>query len=180
MAFKVTEHVRRCQVCPLHKGSTSAPTAALTYNIPDRPLRHVSVDVLSGFSTSSKYLLVCIDVFSRFCDLVPIPDKSVNTVAHAFLERIIYRHNSLDEFILENGTEFNNSVLQSLCDILHIKKINVLPSRPQANRLMERLNRTILGMLHTSLASSGSERDLWTPIVQMAIRHPLLRCIWRR
>ncbi|ROT79767.1 hypothetical protein C7M84_001508 [Penaeus vannamei] len=174
MASRITEHIRRCQVCPLHKGSASAPAPALTYDVPDRPFQRVSVDILSGFSTSTsgcRYLLVFIDAFSRFCELVPIPDKSAPTVARAFLERVICRHNTPEEFVSDNGTEFNNSVLKSLCDILNIKKVNVLPYRPQANGLTERLNRTILSMLRTSLASSGSEWDLWIPIIQMAINN---------
>jgi len=174
MASRITEHIRSCQVCPLHKGSASAPAPALTYDVPDRPFQRVSVDILSGFSTSTsgcKYLLVFIDAFSRFCELAPIPDKSAPTVARAFLERVICRHNTPEEFVSDNGTEFNNSVLKSLCDILNIKKVNVLPYRPQANGLTERLNRTILSMLRTSLASSGSEWDLWIPIIQMAINN---------
>ncbi|ROT70338.1 hypothetical protein C7M84_011388 [Penaeus vannamei] len=83
MASRITEHIRSCQVCPLHKGSTTAPAPALTYDVPDRPFQRVSVDILSGFSTSTsgcKYLLVFIDAFSRFCELAPIPDniKKVN------------------------------------------------------------------------------------------------------
>ncbi|ROT72159.1 hypothetical protein C7M84_009464 [Penaeus vannamei] len=53
MASRITEHIRRCQVCPLHKGSASAPAPALTYDVPDRPFQRVSVDILSGFSTST-------------------------------------------------------------------------------------------------------------------------------
>ncbi|ROT76218.1 hypothetical protein C7M84_005203 [Penaeus vannamei] len=174
MASRIIKHIRRCQVCPLHKGSAAAPAPALTYDVPNQPFQRVSVDILSGFSTSTsgcKYLLVFIDAFSRFCELAPIPDKSTPTVARAFLERVICRHNTPYEFVSNNGTEFNNSVLKSLCNILSIKKVNVLLYRPQANGLTERLNRTILGMLRTSLASSGSEWDLWIPIIQMAINN---------
>jgi len=172
LASRVTEHVRRCQLCPLYKGSVSVPSPALTYDIPDRPFQRVSVDVLSGFSvsaTGNRYLLVFIDNFSRFCELVPIPDKSAATVARAFLENVICRHNTPDEIVSDNGSEFNNSLLHSLCSMLRIKKINILPYRPQANGITERLNRTILSMLRTSLASSTSCWDVWVPIIQMAI-----------
>ncbi|XP_037774531.1 uncharacterized protein LOC119571186 [Penaeus monodon] len=153
-------------------GSVSVPSPALTYDIPDRPFQRISVDVLSGFSvsaTGNRYLLVFIDNFSRFCELVPIPDKSATTVARAFLENVICRHNTPDEIVSDNGSEFNNSLLHSLCSMLRIKKINILPYRPQANGITERLNRTILSMLQTSLASSTSCWDVWVPIIQMAI-----------
>lgn len=96
-ASRIMEHIKKCQVCPLYKGSTLAPAPALTYNVPDRPFLRVSVDILSGFPLSSsgnKYMLVFINAFSKYCELVPITDKSANTVARAFLERIICRHST--------------------------------------------------------------------------------------
>lgn len=66
---------------------------------------------------------------------------------------------------------FNNSLLQSLSSILKNKKLNTLPYRPQANRNMERLNRMIMNMLQTSLASYTSGWDVWVPIIQMAINN---------
>ncbi|XP_037789308.1 uncharacterized protein LOC119584712 [Penaeus monodon] len=126
------EHVCRCQLCWLYKGSVSVPSPSLTYDIPNRPFQCVSVDVLSGFSvstTGNTYLLVLIDNFSRFCGLVPVPDKSATTVARAFLENVISRHNTPNEIVLDNGSEFNNSLLHSLCSMLRIKKINVLSYR---------------------------------------------------
>ncbi|ROT76721.1 pol polyprotein [Penaeus vannamei] len=92
MASRITEHIRRYQVCPLHKGSTAAPAPALTYDVPDRPFQHVSVDILSGFSTSTsgcRYLLVFIDAFSRFCELAPIPDKSA-PMSHEHFWSVLY------------------------------------------------------------------------------------------
>ncbi|ROT62774.1 hypothetical protein C7M84_019357 [Penaeus vannamei] len=97
-------------------GSTLAPAPALTYT--DRPFLRVSVDILSGFPASSsgnRYMLVFIDAFWRYCELVPIPNKSANTVARAFLERIICRHSTPDEIISDNGKEISLTLRRSTC-----------------------------------------------------------------
>lgn len=150
---RVIEHVRKCQRCMLWKAFVSVPAPVLTSEIPEGPFQYVSVDVLSGFfvsATGNRYLLVFIDNFSWFCELVPIPDKSSATVACTSLD------------ITPQMRSFHiiaprlRILLQSLCSTLEIKRINILPYSPQANRITERLNRIILNMLRTSLASSTS------------------------
>lgn len=68
------------------------------------------------------------------------------------MENIICKENTPDQIVSDNGTEFSNSLMQSLCNIFNIKKINVSPYKPQANGIAERINRKILDMLYTSLA----------------------------
>ena len=172
MEKQIANHVRRCQKCPYHKGSTQAPSPALTYDVPDRPWQRVHCDTLSGFTTTARmnrYLVVFIDAFSRWCELVPVTDKSAVTVARAFLDNVVNRHQSPETLVSDNGTEYANEVLKQLCGLLGVKKIQILPYRPQANGLCERLNRTILGMLRAVIPPEDLEWDHWIPTVQAAI-----------
>ena len=172
MEKKIADHVRRCQKCPYYKDSTRAPSPALTYDVPDRPWVRVHCDTLSGFTTTARmnrYLVVFIDAFSRWCELVPVTDKSAVTVARAFLDNVVNRHQSPETLVSDNGTEFANEVLKELCGLLGVKKIQILPYRPQANGLCERLNRTILGMLRVVIPRDDLEWDHWIPTVQAAI-----------
>ncbi|XP_042877302.1 uncharacterized protein LOC122256577 [Penaeus japonicus] len=167
MGPSVIEHVKSCETCPYYKGSVSRPALALAYDIPDMPFNCVSVDILSGFGTSArgnKYLVFI--NFSRWCELIPIPDETSPTVAKAFLSEVICRHTHSN--VADNGTEFSNSLLQSVCDTLKVKKIHVLPYHPQANGVRERLNRTILNLLRTTLRTHDLDWDEWIPIVQMS------------
>jgi len=169
---RVIGHIKSCQICPLYKGHTAAPAPALTYDIPERPFVRVSMDILSGFTPTAnrnRYLLVMIDSFSRYTELAPIPDKSAETVARAFLSHVICRHGAPEQLMCDNGTEFTNQVLRSLCKLLNIDLVHILPYRPQANGLVERLNRTILNVLRTSINAQDNEWDLWIPITQAAI-----------
>ena len=114
MGPRIADHVKSCQLCPFYKGGTKKPAPALQYNIPDRPFQRVHVDVLAGFTTterSTRYLLVFVDAFSRWCELVPVADKSAIAIARAFLDNIVNRHQTPKELVSDNGTEFTNQVL---------------------------------------------------------------------
>ena len=168
----ITEHIKACQLCPYFKGHTSDPAPILSYDIVERPFQRVSMDLLSGFVTSekgNKCLLVCIDNFTRYTELVPLPDKSAETVAKAFNESIICRHDSPDEILTDNGSEFVNRVIECLCNLLKIKQIRIMPYRPQANGLTERLNRSILNVMRTLVPDDDYNWDDKIPDVQSAI-----------
>ncbi|XP_063600612.1 uncharacterized protein LOC134776789 [Penaeus indicus] len=143
LTARVTDHVRKCQLCLLYKVPSSASGLALTYNMPTCPKDYSSASVSMSFqgflSTANKRY------FSLFCELVPIPDKSATSIACVFLENIC-RHNTLDKIISDNGTDFNSSLMWFLCNKFNFKKINVLPYRPQANDIIKMLNRKILKM----------------------------------
>merc|ERR1712212_1205603 len=75
----ISYHIKAYQLCPYYKGHTHDPAPILSYDIPDYPFQRVSMDLLSGFVTSqngNKSLLVCIDNFSRFTEIIPVPNKS--------------------------------------------------------------------------------------------------------
>jgi len=172
LSQRVFRHVKSCRVCPLYKGSTHQPAPALLYDIPDFPFQKVSCDTLSGFISTprgNRYILVFIDNFSRYCELVPVPDKSAHTIARAFYNNIICRYQSPQQLSSDNGTEFCNKILSQLCSLMNVKKVNILPYRPQANGITERLNKTILNLMRTMITDHDDEWDLYLPIVQSAI-----------
>ncbi|XP_047491352.1 uncharacterized protein LOC125040698 [Penaeus chinensis] len=96
-------------------------------------------------------------------------ERSAETVARAFLSHVLCRHGAPEQLMCDNGTEFTNRVLNSLCKLLNIDLVHMLPYRPQANGLVERLNRTILNVLRTSINAQYNEWDLWIPVTQAAI-----------
>ncbi|XP_063605788.1 uncharacterized protein LOC134780821 [Penaeus indicus] len=139
---RVIGHIKSCQIYPLYKGHTVAPVPALTYDTPERPFFRVSMDVLSGFTPTENrncHMVVMIESFSHYTKFAPIPDKNAKTVAHAFFSHVICRHGAPEQLV------------------------------PQANGLVERLNRTILNVLRISINTQDNKWDLWIPITQAAI-----------
>ena len=159
---KVTKHVQSCRLCPYYKGSTHEPAPALLYDVPNFPFEKVSCDTLSipiPSRNGNRYILTFIDNFSRFCELVPVPNKSAKVVANAFHD-FIHRHSAPMFFSTDNGKEFQNEVMHHLCKLMNVSRVNILPYRPQSNGITERLNSSILSFMRSIIdTSSGSWDD---------------------
>ncbi|ROT65768.1 hypothetical protein C7M84_016256 [Penaeus vannamei] len=153
---KVKKHVKSCKVCPYFKGSTNQPAPALRYDVPDFPFEKVSCDTLSGFVTTrsgNKHILVFVDNFTRYCELVPVPNKSAKVVAKAFHD-FIQRYTTPTYFSCDNGTEFQNEVMDNLY---------------QSNGITERLNGSILTFMRSLVDTTSDNWDDLLLTIQSAI-----------
>ncbi len=54
----------------------------------------------------NKYVLVMVEHFSKWIELVPSPDKSRQGVAYAFLDRVFSLFGALIEVLTHQGMEF--------------------------------------------------------------------------
>ena len=170
MRRDIMRHCLLCAPCAQHRPSLHHESPNLAYPIPHAPWDSLSVDVLKLPLTENgfQYLLVCIDSFSRFTILTPLKDKSARSVARAFIDDVICRYASPKVLLSDNGTEFNNSLLQAVCDTFKIKKCNIVPYSPQANGKVERANRRILDVLRF-IANSTAVWDECIPQVACSL-----------
>ena len=73
----------------------------------------VDVSSLARFNKEYKFLLTCIDVFSKFAWVVPIENKSGETLVNGF-QSILDLGRSPEMLKTDKGTEFLNRNFQSL------------------------------------------------------------------
>lgn len=107
------EIIKKCKPCQqfgiVRKGFH--PLSPISAELPGD---HWAIDLVGPFTTSTKgnhYLLVCIDIFSRFCLLRAIPDKRAITVALILIQ--IFSDFGFPRIIQsDNGTEFVNSLIK--------------------------------------------------------------------
>ncbi len=52
------------------------------------------------------YVLVMVEHFSKWIELVPSPNKSNEGVAYAFLDRVLNHFGALAEVLTDQGTKF--------------------------------------------------------------------------
>eukprot|EP00732_Lithocolla_globosa_P004156 Lithocolla_globosa_v1_NODE_3676_length_1609_cov_4.326255.p4 type:complete len:103 gc:universal NODE_3676_length_1609_cov_4.326255:1315-1007(-) len=93
----------------------------------------VNVDLIGEFDPPSeghRYIMVLVDVASRFCWLRPLKDKSAAAVADELL-RIVGDFGWPRILASDNGTEFANSVLDKVVKLLSMEHILSTPYHPQ-------------------------------------------------
>jgi len=101
----------------------------------------VDLSNLASFNDGTRYLLTCIDVFSKRAWAVPVRRKSARDVAEAF-EKILsegYKPNMVQS---DKGTEFLNSTFQSALNRYNIK-FYTSENEDLKAAVVERFNRTL-------------------------------------
>lgn len=164
MRKDIFRHCQNCIPCASHRPIHRHESQSLPYPIATAPWDAISIDLLKLPITQNgyQYLFVCVDSFSRFTVLVALKDKTAKSVGRAIIDHIICPHESPRVLLSDNGTEFNNAVLQEICTEFKIEKCNIVPYSPASNGKVERCNKRILDVLRYIT----SARDTWDDWVQ--------------
>ena len=102
----------------------------------------VDLSSLARYNDNYRFILMCIDVFSKKAHAVPLKSKNANVVRDAF-EAIIEEHGSKPEHLqTDKGTEFKNVIVQNYLTQQNIKFYTTENETIKAG-VCERLNRTI-------------------------------------
>jgi cleavage and polyadenylation specificity factor subunit 1 len=171
---EMRDHVRKfidnCPCCQ-KMSNIRVPIQTHPYTLATyRPMEVIHMDTLSMGVTNDekdKYLLVLIDSCSRWVELYPIPDLSAETAAKKIFE-FIGRYGHPSKIMSDNGSQFSNKLLDELCVLTGIEKLNSTPYSHEENGLVERANKEILRHVRSILFDKGlhKEWNLTIPIVQ--------------
>jgi hypothetical protein len=104
----INDHLKRCQKCQVHRPSHQPPEFLSPLPQCTEPNQRVHADLFGPLKTSTngkKYILVMTDAFSKYVELVAIPDKEAFTTATAFFNCWICRFGVPNELITDRGKE---------------------------------------------------------------------------
>ncbi|XP_043481361.1 uncharacterized protein K02A2.6-like [Leptopilina heterotoma] len=129
--------------------------------IVERPWAVVAADTMEFPPSKSKckYLVVFQDLFSRWIELKPLRSADGKSVTKAFEELILFRWETPDFLLTDNGKEYDNKTLKDTLDEYGVKHITTPPYHPQANPI-ERSNRTLKTMISTFIGNDHRDWDL--------------------
>jgi hypothetical protein len=119
----------------------------------------------------NKYVLVMVEYFSKWIELVPSLDKSSKGVAYAFLDRVLSHFGAPVEVLTNQGMEFQGE-FQVLCDKALIDHRTMSRDHPEANGLANRVVQTMKRALHKYGLQKGhlGDWDIPSPWLAMGYR----------
>ena len=128
------------------------------------------LDVCDPTPEGFRYILVIADYFSKWTEAFPMKNKCADTVADILVEKIILRFGMPLVIHSDQGREFENGLMKSLCALLGCTKTRTAPYHPESDGMIERFNRTCLMMLSMFV---NDRRDNWhelLPFIMHAYR----------
>ena len=115
----------------------------------------VDISLLSNDNNSFRYLLTCIDVFSKYARVEPLKNKSGSALTAAFTKMITKHQCKLLQ--TDKGTEFLNGSFQKLLKDHNIRHYTSENDDIKA-AVVERFNRTLKGVMWRYLTHTSSAR----------------------
>ena len=73
------------------------------------------------------------DYLTKLPEAFATPDQKAETIAPLFLEHIVCRHSIPEELLSDRGTNFLSNLMQEICQVMGVKKINTSGYHPQTD-----------------------------------------------
>ena len=135
------------------------------------PLDHICVDLAGPLPTSpdgNNYILVAVDVCSRFVFLRAIPSKTAQSVAFALLD--IFSNFGFPRVLSsDNGREFVNAIIDAFSKVVGFSTRTTSAYHPRGNGLAERFVQTTMQTVKKLLLGHLSQWDHFIPMTQFFI-----------
>ncbi|XP_064468597.1 uncharacterized protein LOC135381006 [Ornithodoros turicata] len=94
-------------------------------------------------SQGNRYLFTCVDRFTRWAEVVPIPDATADTVGRAFLFGWVARFGCPGIVTTDRGRQFTSRSFGALLSAIGAKHSKTTAYHPSANGMVERLHRQL-------------------------------------
>jgi hypothetical protein len=111
-----------------------------------------------------------IEHFSKWVELVALPDKSSHSTSQAFLQQVLSRFRACAECLTDQGSKFRGE-FQDLLDHALIDHRRTSRDHPQADGLAERMVQTCKkGLRKICLTRNKEDWDMALPYIAMGYR----------
>jgi hypothetical protein len=149
--------LQKCDVCDRVKASFNAQHPVLQPLPIEGMFYRWGIDLCGPFDVTprgNKYLMICIEHFSKWCEIIPIKDKLPTTTRDAFVAAVLTRFGSPAEVVTDRGGEFESEFAQTLMECF-IDHRTTSADHPQSDGLAERMVQTMKFGLKKHILASG-------------------------
>ena len=169
----VNLHVRRCDTCAADKLPSKTPRASMGHLSSGAPWDTLALDYLGPLPETdrgNKYILVITDHFTKYVEVIPVPNQLAEDCASRLVNEVIARWGTPLRIHSDQGATFESRVFKELCRLLEVKKTRTSARNPRGNGQVERFNRTLLKMVKSYLCGEQKDWDLYLGCLAGAYR----------
>ena len=150
IAKDASHYCTNCITCQMVK-VPARPPASLQPIVTSRPWELVAVDILKVpmSSRGNQYLLVAQDYFSKWPFAIALPDQKTATIVTALRDQVFTMVGPPRRLHSDQGRNFESHILSELCKAFGVEKSRTTPYHPMGDRLVDRMNRSLLNLLRT-------------------------------
>ena len=144
------EVIQTCLTCQAQKDYGNTPKVPAHPLQPKHPFHIISLDFAGPYQRTARqaqYILVLVDLFTRYMIAIPTRDQKAETVASILVTRVFTVFQLPDVILTDQGPQFEGTLMASLCQQFGAVKKRTTAYHPQTNGCNERSHRTILNYL---------------------------------
>ena len=94
-------------------------------------------------SNGHRFIFVVIDYFTKWVEVVLYATVTRSMVYKFIKKEIICRYGLFERIILDNASNFNNKMMEEVCDQFKIQHHNSVPYCPKVNEALEVANKNL-------------------------------------
>uniref|UniRef100_H3AA81 Integrase catalytic domain-containing protein n=1 Tax=Latimeria chalumnae TaxID=7897 RepID=H3AA81_LATCH len=173
MRDNVQQYCQNCLICAQDNPSPRTNKAQLRSQRSSGLWCNIQVDYMGPLSTSArnnKYILVVIDLLSKWVEAFPITNCKAKTTAKILVEQVFSRWGLPISIESDQGTHFTGEIFQEVMRMLGIKQQFHIPYRPQSSGLVERVNCQLKLMIRKFVTENQRNWDQIFPLFLMCIQ----------
>lgn len=164
---------KNCPECAIVSGTGRVHRPPL-HPIPvQRAFQILGVDVMELPITESgnRYLIVFQDFLTKWPFIFAAPDQKAIRLVRLLAEEIVPMIGVPDALLSDRGTNLLSHLMQDVCQLLGVTKLNTTAYHPQCDGMIERLNRTLKAMIRKHVAKFGNQWDKYLAGILWAYRN---------
>ena len=178
MSQDVKRYVNTCRTCSTQKKRSKKGKYPLTLYHTGAPMERIHIDFLGPLSKSingNEYILVMVDQFTKWVEIVPLQSQNAEITAKAVIDNFLSKFGYPFQIHSDQGRNFESKLFHSVCELLKIHKSRTTPYRPQANGQVERYNRTLMEAIRCFTDNRPNDWDKYLQQLAGALRSSVNR-----
>ncbi|GLJ59014.1 hypothetical protein SUGI_1488500 [Cryptomeria japonica] len=166
----VANMIKTCTACAIQKPVRTRPVGQMHSFEIFQPGEQVAIDLIEKITESHNgnlYIIVAIDMFTRYVEAKAVPDKGAPTFTQ-FLIEYCGRYGVPHTFLTDQSTTFCNEFTSQVIKVFGASHVKSTPYHSQGNAVVERVNQTLEEKIRLVLNDPLQERN-WDAVLPIAV-----------